>query len=398
MPQGDFVEQQRGLGFYWLSDAHDRAESHSKGLTLFGSPVYEVDADFKEGKLSGLTVSIYNRGDAGEIGKEQWQALGGKCAQGLTTLTKAQPVIQGQEAGDAVKAQAALWPTPASNFLLEYSFTREVKTRGIPFRGEFMRLRVTPREKPKSLMAAALASATQQAPFNGRAHVKKDANGDVRIDTVPMVDQGQKGYCVVATAERVMRYYGVGVDEHELAELANSSASQGTSNAAMFASLKKLSERLRVKIRNVDNMEMNVQQILALISTYTRVARREHAALIPDQGQMLNIQRIYSSMKPDILKEIRTRNKSEVDRFQREIQDHIDEGIPVLWSVILGIIHEDKAPQGIGGHMRLIIGYNAGTNEILYSDSWGPGHELKRMAAGDAWTMTTSLNVIEPLD
>ena len=59
------------------------------------------------------------------------------------------------------------------------------------------------------------------------AHVKKLPNGDVLLETVPMVDQGQKGYCVVATAERVMRYYGVQVDEHELAELANSSATAG---------------------------------------------------------------------------------------------------------------------------------------------------------------------------
>ena len=34
---------------------------------------------------------------------------------------------------------------------------------------------------------------------------RKAESGDVVIPDVPMVDQGQKGYCVVACAERLMR-------------------------------------------------------------------------------------------------------------------------------------------------------------------------------------------------
>jgi hypothetical protein len=64
---------------------------------------------------------------------------------------------------------------------------------------------------------------------------------------------------------------------------------------------------------------------------------------------------------------------------------------------MLGIVPEQNAPRTLGGHMRLIIGYNDQTGEILYTDSWGPGHELDRMSAGDAWTITTGLNTIEPL-
>jgi hypothetical protein len=193
-----------------------------------------------------------------------------------------------------------------------------------------------------------------------------------------------------------MRYYGIPVDEHELAELANSSASAGTSNEAMFDSLKKLSQRLRVKIRTIENMD--VRQILDLMKEYNRRARHEHRAPeIPDQGLMLDVQRIYSSMQYPILKEARTHNKADVDRFVQDVEDHIDQGIPVLWSVMLGLVPEPHAGTGIGGHMRLIIGYNLKTNEILYSDSWGPGNELKRMASDDAWTITTGLNTIEPL-
>ena len=32
--------------------------------------------------------------------------------------------------------------------------------------------------------------------------------------------------------------------------------------------------------------------------------------------------------------------------------------------------------------MRMIIGYNDKTKAILFSDSWGAGHELKQMKMG----------------
>jgi hypothetical protein len=47
--------------------------------------------------------------------------------------------------------------------------------------------------------------------------------------------------------------------------------------------------------------------------------------------------------------------------------------------------------------MRLIIGYNTKTQELLYSDSWGSGHELKRLPMADAYTISTGLATVEPL-
>jgi hypothetical protein len=136
---------------------------------------------------------------------------------------------------------------------------------------------------------------------------------------------------------------------------------------------------------------------LALINNYNMIARRNKQPLIDTSSRLLDVTAIYQAMKPDLLREVRTKNKSDSSRFMREVQTRIDGGVPLLWSVMLGIVKEEKAPQAFGGHMRLIIGYNAKTDEILYSDSWGFGHELKRMALPDAWTITTGVDAIEPL-
>ncbi len=79
------------------------------------------------------------------------------------------------------------------------------------------------------------------------------------------------------------------------------------------------------------------------------------------------------------------------------MQRHIDQGFPLLWSVELGFVSEPGIPQHAGGHMRLIIGYNTKTSELIFSDTWGAGHEKKRMAMEDGWAITTGLAAIEPL-
>ena len=70
--------------------------------------------------------------------------------------------------------------------------------------------------------------------------------------------------------------------------------------------------------------------------------------------------------------------------------------MPVAWSVIRGKFSETPVLRQFGGHMRLIIGYNPASDELLYSDRWGPGHEVKRLPFDQAWTITTGLYMVIP--
>ncbi len=70
---------------------------------------------------------------------------------------------------------------------------------------------------------------------------------------------------------------------------------------------------------------------------------------------------------------------------------------PLTWGVMLGLVPEASAlPHTSGGPLRLIIGYNASSDEVLYTDSWGRGHEGKRMSMDAAWSITLLLVSIEP--
>jgi hypothetical protein len=71
----------------------------------------------------------------------------------------------------------------------------------------------------------------------------------------------------------------------------------------------------------------------------------------------------------------------------------------VLWSLQLGKYPEKPQlnPQTSGGHMRLIIGYNDEADTIIFSDSWGAGHEFKTMKAKHAYQATSGLFTLKPI-
>jgi len=251
-----FVNAQEPLGFRWLSTAKGAAQTTKEGITFLGLPVTQAIVRMKGDAVAGATLILYNRGDDGELSRADFEAAVHRASEALSAATGVNAMPRGRDATSAVKAEGWLWNTPEAVYLLESSFTREDRARRTPFRAEFVRLEIAPVEKPKSLLEEAQAAKEKAAPFRGADHVVRDqASGDVYLKGIPMVDQGEKGYCVVATVERVLRYYGVRVDANELAQLAGSSASEGTSVTAMTESLKKLTARFKIRVRTLIEFE-----------------------------------------------------------------------------------------------------------------------------------------------
>jgi hypothetical protein len=290
------VEAHAALGLHWNSSAHDLAESTAPGATLFGLRVYQTVLRFDGETPKEAAVLFYNRGDAEAIDKAAYEALVRQTVEAISTATGVKFTPRGKDAGNAVKAEGLLWNTAASTYLLEYSCTREVKSQGIPFRAEFIRLTITPKAQPQGLLVERQKlQAAPRAAFRGEDHVVRDAtSGDVMLKDIPMVDQGEKGYCVVASAERVLRYYGIRADGNELAQLANTSASGGTSVEAMTGVLKKLTARLKIRTRTVE--EADVKSLLATINDYNRFAKQAKATTISTSSPVLDVQAIYGQM------------------------------------------------------------------------------------------------------
>ena len=424
-----------GLGFRWVSNAHDALRSTNPKLRLHGLPVVELIARFSPAnatiptgtpgiapapatvaatggktQLAGLQAFIYNRGDAGDLDARKFDALVEQSKDALNALANVKPVERGVDNSSVAQSRGLIWVTPTCRYLLEWSSTPENRVQGIPYRAEFVRLKVTPEhDQPKNALEQMRAAASTPTVTNHGttvhaselpARLVKNPDGSELLPNVPMVNQGEKGYCVNAATERVLRYYGADVDQNELAQVANTTAS-GTTTGDMLAALKKLASRFKVNI--ITEYSLSYADFIREVDDYNRLALHapKSSGITPINvrgGTELSLELVYGQMNGELLRDARTKlNPAYMTRFEHDIQAHITRGIPLLWSVYLGLLPEEHlSPSDRGGHMRLIIGYNAKTKEVLYTDTWGRGHELKKMPLANAWTITDGLYTLEP--
>ncbi len=354
--------------YRWLTSDKTRAKINRKlygnvelNLTLFEGtvPATEAIVDFADGKLNLITISVYNRADSGSISAEelekQFKTIGKKMGETLDT----RPRRRDADSKRGLLTEGYSWSSrETGDALLEHN---EGALKGED--QEFLRLRVA-RPDAKGSLAESIthsrggaAARLSDLPDN----VVTADNGDVYVDNLPMVDQGDKGYCVVASAQRLFEYYGIGADMHQIAQIAESDPERGTSTLTMAKELDKIDYRFKTRL-----------EIIGMGKPMTEVEKKRDRYTVGDP----------------------------VDerKFLKEVRSYIDKGLPLLWSLELGRYPEkpNLNPQTAGGHMRMIIGYNDKTEEIIFSDSWGAGHELKRIKMSHAYAASHGLFVLKP--
>lgn len=363
VPKG--VKVTKNPYFQWMTLARTRAVFTKQPYTnlrvdfkLFEGALaaQEVVVDFLNGKLNGITFSLFNRGDSAAMNAEEFQRIVKVCGKHTSDILLARPTPKKADPTQGLLAEGWIWIAPRGMASLEHN--PEASHGDV----EFLRLKIAPRDAKGAFAAAfqgrSAAAKLSELPKN----VTKAANGDVYIKDIPMVDQGQKGYCVVATAQRLFEYYGIPADQHQIAQVAGTDAKAGTSTVAMAEALGKIDYRFKTHFK-----------ILGMMSS---------------TNQLVEVDARKMTAGKNVTKE----------QFAKAIHRHIDEGIPLLWGLNLGKYPEDPpiALQTSGSHMRMIIGYNDPTGQVLFSDSWGAGHELKRMTLDNAYSATQGLFVMSP--
>ncbi len=334
-----------------------------------------------------LTLIVYSIGDLGPITEEKFNENVDVITKSLTK-SYGNPAAPVAAASVIVRAKALAWKCPAGSVRLEWSSTRADRARNVPYRPEFIRVVIGAAQTLATPNAAALR-------WNPADQLRTNPEGDKWIGTVPMVDQGQKGYCAVATGERVLRYFGKDADEHELAQACQTEG--GTSGQKFEEQMKRIATRFGLRFQTYLSGG-DERMITKIIKDYTIAGKKKDGTPIPAQLAQ-NPYTFYvalDNLNPKQLAAVRQADKSGMATLDRAVREAIDRANPVIWAVHLGIVPEPDIPQAQGGHIRLIIGYNAKTAEILYTDSWGPKHELKRMKLADAWAETFGIYVMRP--
>lgn len=377
---------------------HDTCTWH--GLQVWEAKVY-FDKSGEEERVARVELSLYNRGDAGDATldvaglKSKIDAVAKKVAPDERKAPS--PEKTTLRNGGLRFRRAFAKADPAAELVWGLSAPSDNKVRTV----EYLRLTLTPKGEMKAKSTKLAKRAEGKA---GKAKIKdnvtKSPNGDVYIDNVPMVDQGQKGYCAAAVSERVLRYYGNQIDEHEIAQQAGTTAQGGTSVAAMKDVITAVGAKNGLGFQNVISMTSSLGDLDEEVARYNKAAKFEKKPTISlaqfTHGNMINVGEMHEAMDPKVIYRMRQKDPR-FKKFSSGVRQQVALGIPVFWGVTLGIYPEKGVSmQSTGGHMRLIIGYNDKKKEILYTDTWGEGHELKRMPEDWAFAITHDAFFLKP--
>ncbi len=383
--------------FCWTSnqktDARYPGYRNSPKLTMFGQDVCEMIVRFEDGKAESLYVMFYNRGDMKELDRDDFTELCEKLRKKLAEFTG----TEGEEKKGKLTSQDRLYCffyiTEKHVFELKWSIRKQSRD----YSCEYIQLeiyRFDPKNDPREKSLSRTASA--EGVKAGLAENVKKEDGAFWIDNIPMVDQGAKGYCVPAVMERVLRYYGnEDVSQHVLAQLSESESGRGTDIDAAIPAIKKVSTKIGVRLSPVYRRMVDVKDVQKVLKKYNSFAKRAGAEKVDPIIQQNGNMRIYMTgetldqFDPEIAKTMWVAQKGEYAKFKKFLKENLQKGIPVIWSVRLGMFPEEGLLRQMrGGHMRLIIGMNEAGNEIYFSDTWGVGHEKKTMKMDEAWTIT----------
>ena len=341
------------------------------GYKLFGAVPYSVALySNAAGKTESISIIFANKGDYGSTAgfasdhfkssgtSKEVASLAEAMERDRDQIAKALTTALGegreQHFGDSGTRRSVLrWDWNDHSFLLSH------------VEDEYVSVLVVPTSHAEGGgRTARVSDADVRARLE--AGLRREANGDVWISGIPMVDQGPKGYCVPATFERAMRYMGIQADMYLLAMVGGTRAGGGTS-------VEILMENLRSQVY--------------------RKGRR---------------------LKEEAVKTLRI----------RDVKREIDSGIPLLWRMCSmeeynQIADENTAKRGKEGHAEwlamkreqvakyakpgdrhhlcMIIGYNEKTGELAVSDSWGKRFELRWVPVEVAdWANSGALVMIQP--
>lgn len=320
------------------------------GSLMLGARPYSLALYGEDGKVVGLSMVFANKGDVEGLSDLPSGPLDANAAREIRKATKNfKQLIDADEKTIVERLTTYLGP-PATTSFGQGRQTREQVKRwdwnghsillAAP-RGEYVAVRIVPQEVADGVRAARMPEAQLREDLVGR--VERRPNGDVIVTQIPMVDQGPKGFCVPATWERALRYMGIPADMYILAMAGNTEIGGGTSISAIIAGAKELVTRAGRRL-DEEKGAISVRSVAKYI----------------DKGLP-----IMWAMFVD-----KATNHSVTERFRQRANADMK-----TWNDSLADIR--KAARKIkidseNAHVCMIIGYNADTNEIAISDSWGP--------------------------
>jgi len=342
--EGDYEWAQKVLEAARQMNAHDDSTTNSPDTTDTNPNTNAAP----NGPDPLASLSDDDRADAERKVNEDFEKALKQDAQTITdALTQlfGNPAYEGFGGGSETREQVKRWDWQGHAFLLSAPRDQYVTLRIVPvdFADNYGKADTIDHDALKALLLQ---------------RVKQANSGDVVVSDIPMVDQGPKGYCVPATWERYLRYLGIPADMYVLAMAAGTSQ-DGTNLDAMVENVDSL---VTLYHRRIDNFPGDLD--MKMISKNIDIG-------LPIMWTCS----IHIPFEKAISYRMKDRSK---------VTDWNAWGAQLAAQDNQEIANEITGATSAGDHQRMIIGYNAATNEIAISDSWSKAFAIRWMTLPEA--------------
>ncbi len=342
---------------------------------VFGIPAVMVQARHRSGKLDSLAITF---ADAGSY----FGYLDEKLPSGLSRRQQ-EAELRRRLAGKQQEFSAFFRETETSlkEALRDLTDkrprenrigrTRTLRAEAIDYRkGDLVLRLMVGGERLIRLLIQPASSATREwldadrTALSGSAlsrvyqnRVTKVDNGDVRIDTLPIVPQGYKPYCGLNTLTMAARYFGLHLDEDWLA-VAGKFQNTGSAAGSQIP-------RLYLAVAKEAGLDLHKSNAFSL----------DEARGSLDRGLPVVVWRRFSAER----NKVHTRQTIQASRDPNFRTATPDTATRDSWP-------DDKAPL----HASVIVGYNATRQEVLFVESWA-GLDIPRRMRTEEMSATAYL-------
>ena len=392
-----FIPDGKKTLFSWSSEIktaafYARVPGQEKALTLYGKNVLSAYVRFSGNSPSVITFTLYDQTVKQPLSSDHFMK---EMKAVYMQLKKRYPGIKPKffkASQDELKINAAVWVSGKYVCMMKWGIRKDVPEY---LQIEFISLSGKNLSRRDIMRTHYTAGKSEKL-----TKTEQTENGDVYLRNFPMIVQPEKGCSAASVVQRILEYKGMKPEKPIVASALKKGVKLFTDTDELPWQLAEICQENNLKLTShfvLFYKDRSLRKLENLAGRYNRAVRKpKKERLTVAAGGKLPVVATIKKMTPEVY--IKLRNEEHGEQvFENAILQNVMSGQPVIWYVIMGIVKEDNLPKIVPAlHMRLIIGFNATTKTVIYTDCWGKGHEIKRMPYEKAWAITLGTYTISP--
>jgi len=352
-------------------------------LSFFEHPIRKADFRFKSKRLQGMCLTLAKPTAISD--KKTYNEYASSLKEQIAELGKiGSPRVMKRKSKGRYRYTYS-WKSKKYYISLKCSYSTSSKNIFKPGKIKFVIFnRIPPAVSIEKLETPSEAAPEKAADSN----VKTNDKGDRYLE-VPMIKEKSPKECLTICAKRIFKYYKTTPKDRTWKRISENLILNAKSARGLKRIFASIASECRCKVKKMASTSIfdGFDNIIKFVRDYNVQAVKLKKSKI-DSFKVNSFNKLLKVMNEDVLVSTRN-NPNEIKNFKSKVCKEIDAEKPVLWVVFLGVVKEKPEPVSpSGGRVRLIVGYNPKTNEVIYSDNWGKGHELKKMSWEKAWAIT----------